>query len=101
MKRYALIWLLLLCSCDANHKSYYAVTKTESPLYFPNMSTAQYDYNGEWVKINIKARSTVKIIGFMPATITHEKMAKILIKGKNGEFVSSYEFYVPVSTLDY
>jgi hypothetical protein len=101
MKRYALIWLLLLCSCDGKNKSSYAVMKTESPLYFSNMSTAQYDYNGELVKLNIKARSTVKIIGYMPATLNHEKMAKVLIKGKNGEFEKSYEFYVPVSTLDY
>ena len=75
--------------------------KRESPLYFPNMSTAQYDYNGEWVKINIKAKSTVKIIGYMPATIDHEEMARVLIKDRNGDFEGSYEFYVPVSTLDY
>ena len=101
MKSYALILFLLLCSCDARNKSSYAVMKTESPLYFSNMSTAQYDYKGEWVKLNIKAKSTVKIIGYMSATDEHEEMARVLIKDKNGDFVESYEFYVPVSTLDY
>ena len=101
MKSYALILFLLLCSCDAMNKASYAVMKSESPLYFSNMSTAQYDYNGELVKLNIKAKSTVKIIGYMSATSEHEKMAKVLIKGNNGDFVESYEFYVPLSTLDY